>query len=72
MSKNVVLCPSCGRPLDLNKYKSLMVLSLHFALFNLECSFCKKQFSSVEPIPISLFEQVESVAHEVHAGMGKN
>lgn len=36
------------------------------------CNFCNEEFSSVERIPLSLREQVESVAHSVNAGMGKN
>lgn len=72
MGDNVVLCPTCGRPLDLNTYSSLMVLSEEHGLFTMKCSFCDEEFSSVERIPLSMREQVESVAHSVNAGMGKN
>lgn len=72
MGDNVVLCPTCGRPLDLNTYSSLMVPSEDHGLFTMKCNFCNEEFSSVERIPLSLREQVESVAHSVNAGMGKN
>lgn len=63
-------CPSCGHALDLNRYVSLMVLSREWALFTLECEACGQTVSSVEAIPASLHEEIESAAREVHAGMG--
>ena len=50
MGDNVVLCPTCGRPLDLNTYSSLMVLSEDHGLFTMKCNFCNEEFSSVERI----------------------
>lgn len=63
-------CPSCGQPLDLNQYVTMMVLSRDQALFTLQCEGCGQTVSTVESIPPTLYEEIESAAHEAHAGMG--
>lgn len=63
-------CPNCGQALDLNSYSSMMLLSREQALFTVECPSCAETVTSVELIPPSLYEEIESAARKVHAGMG--
>ena len=68
----IVKCPSCHREcLALEQYYSMMVLSADQALFSFKCPSCGKTVSLIEKIPPSLYSEVETVAREVNAGMGK-
>ena len=68
----IVKCPSCHETdLILEQYYSMMVLGHSQALFSFKCPRCQKIVSLVEKIPPSLHPDIEKVAREVKAGMGK-
>lgn len=69
----VVSCPSCHElEVDLCQYHAMAVIRSDLALFTLECPSCKSVFSAVYRIPYSLRAEIDSVALEVGAGMGRS
>lgn len=66
-------CPACrARNLDLRTYDSMMVLHADLALFTLRCPSCSTVFSTLQPIPASLRDEVDFAAIEVGAKMGRD
>ncbi len=69
----MMICPGCGvRDLNLLNYTSLMVIREDIGLFTLTCPNCNEKVSSIQPIPIELFPEVEEAAIKVNAGMGNS
>lgn len=66
-------CPVCGKAaLDLEKYKSMMVVSADKALFHVVCPSCGNHSASLFAIPVPLLETVRTAAVELGAGMGRD
>ncbi len=68
----MMVCPGCGmRDLNLLNYNSLMMLRSDLGLFTITCPNCGSKVSSIQPIPQELRPEIEAVAAEIGAGMGK-
>lgn len=66
-------CPTCGmRDLNLLNYSALMVIRKDLGLFTMTCPNCSQKVSSIQSIPPELREEVEEVAVQIGAGMGRN
>ena len=67
-----IQCPVCGTiGLNVCEYESMMVLSSQLALFVLRCGECGTQVTSVSVIPPALYPEIERIAREIGAGMGR-
>lgn len=68
---HMLTCPSCGmRDLNLLNFDTLMVIKQGIGMFTIECPTCSERVSSIQPIPIDLFGEVEAAAVEMGCGMG--
>lgn len=66
-------CPACrAHNLDLRAYDSMMVLHADLALFTLRCPSCSTVFSTLQPIPATLRDEVDFAAIELGAKMGRD
>lgn len=64
-------CPRChSNSIDLTKYRSMMVISAHQAVFNVRCPVCGNFVEDIWPIPDQMMGMVADAAHRMHAGMG--
>ncbi len=68
-----MVCPGCGmRDLNLLNYNSLMMLRSDLGLFTITCPNCGSKVSSIQSVPAELIPEIEAVAAEVGAKMGRD
>jgi hypothetical protein len=75
ISKELVVdlkeCPRCkSKSIDLTKYISLMMVSMHQAVFTVRCPVCGHIVRDIWPIPQQMMGQVMDAARRLGAGMG--
>jgi len=64
-------CPRCkSKSIDLTKYISLMMVSMHQAVFTVRCPVCGHIVRDIWPIPQQMMGQVMDAARRLGAGMG--